>query len=104
MSTKNKISAIELIEKRLSKPFTLGSLIEATRLGEEMTQIEFAKQLKISRSHLNDIEKGRKVVSPGRAARFARILGYSEVMWISYALQAILDKEGLKYKASVKIA
>ncbi len=47
-------------------------------LSEEMSQVEFAKQLGISRSHLCDIEKGRKSVSVARAARFAKILGYGE--------------------------
>jgi transcriptional regulator with XRE-family HTH domain len=40
-------------------------------------QPELAKKLGISKSHLNDIEKGRKAVSPERAARFAKILGYA---------------------------
>ena len=70
MSTK-KSETRKFLEKITGGPVTLGKLIEAIRLGEEVSQAEFAKHLKISRSHLNDIEKGNKAVSPERAARFA---------------------------------
>jgi len=36
------------------------------------------KRLGVSKSHLCDLEKGRKTVSPERAARWAQILGYPE--------------------------
>jgi len=104
MSIKDGVTAREFLEKYLGGPLTFSDLLESTRLGEEMSQVAFAKKLKISRSHLNDIEKGRKVVSPGRAARFAKILGYSEVVWVKLALQAMLDKEKLKFKVSVEAA
>ncbi len=85
-------------------PVTLGKLLEAIRLGEEMTQPEFAKKLHISKSHLNDIEKGRKAVSPVKAAHYAKFLGYSEDRFIQLALQAIIDNGGLKYKVAIKAA
>ena len=80
MSIKDGVTALEFLEKHRGGPITFADVFESTRLGEEMSQVAFAKKLKISRSHLNDIEKGRKVVSPGRAARFAKILGYSEAV------------------------
>ncbi len=104
MSIKDGVTGIEFLEKRRGRSLTFRDVIEATRLGEEMSQVAFAKLLKISRSHLNDIEHGRKVVSPGRAARFAKILGYSEEVWVELALQAILDKDRLKFKVSVEVA
>ena len=74
------------------------------RLGEEMTQPAFAKKLGISKSHLNDIEKGRKAVSPERAARFAQELGYSEARLVKLALQDLVDRGGLKLQVDVKAA
>ena len=103
MSIKDGVTAREFFKKHYGK-LTFSDVVESTRLGEEMSQVAFAKKLKISRSHLNDIEKGRKVVSPGRAARFAKILGYSEVVWVGLALQAMLDKEKLRFKVSVEAA
>jgi hypothetical protein len=40
--------------------------------------LDLRLQVGMSKSHLNDIEKGRKAVSPDRAARFAKVLGYSQ--------------------------
>ena len=82
----------------------MGKLLESIRLGEEKTQPEFAKTLKISKSHLNDIEKGRKVVSPDRAARFAKALGYSEERFVTLSLQGIIDQAGLGFKVNLESA
>ena len=103
MSTK-KSDAIKFLSKITGGPVTLGKLLEAIRLGEEMSQPEFAKKLKISKSHLNDIEKGRKTVSPERAARFAKILGFSEDRFVALSLQAMLDQFGLNLIVEVKSA
>ena len=45
-------------------------------------QTERAVRLGVSRSHLCDLEKGRKSVSPARAAAFAAIPGYSEKQFV----------------------
>ena len=58
MSTK-KSDAVRYLEKVTGGPVTLGRFLEAVRLGEELTQPAFAKKLGLSKSHLNDIEKGR---------------------------------------------
>ena len=103
MSTK-KSAAIRSLEKRTGGPVTFGGFIEAVRLGEELTQAAFAKRLGISKSHLNDIEKARKSVSPDRAARFADILGYSQARFVKLALQDLLDRSGLLLHVDVKAA
>jgi len=106
MSTKNvrKSETIEFLESLTGGPITLGKLLEAIRLGEEMTQPAFSKKLGISKSHLNDIEKGRKFLSPARAIKFAKILGYSEKRFLALSLQGIIDEAGLKFKVDVKAA
>ncbi len=105
MSTREKKSAAtRFLEGITGGPVTFGKLLEAIRLGEEMTQPEFAKLLRLSKSHLNDIEKGRKAVSPERAARFAKVLGYSEEHFVALSLQAQVDSAGLKLKVDVKAA
>ena len=103
MSTK-KSDAVRFLEKLTGGRVTLGKFIEAVRKGEEMTQPEFAKRLGISKSHLNDIEKGRKAVSPDRAARYAKILGYAEARLVKLALQDLVDRGGLKLSVDVKAA
>ena len=51
--------------------------------------------LSVSKSHLCDVEKGRKTVSPEQAARWARILGYPESVLVRLAIQGTLDAAGL---------
>lgn len=103
MSTK-KSETRKLLEKITGGPMTLGKLIEAIRLGEEVSQAKFAKHLKISRSHLNDIEKGNKAVSPERAARFAKALRHSQERFVELSLQSLVDEAGLKLKVVVDVA
>ena len=103
MSTK-KSAAIRALERLTGGPVTLGKFLEAVRRGEELTQPAFARTLGISKSHLNDIEKGRKAVSPERAARFAKELGYSEARLVKLALQDLVDRGGLKLQVEVKAA
>ena len=52
-------------------------------------------------THLCDIEKGRKVVSPERAARFARVLGRSAEQFVRLSLQGLVDQAGLKMRVNV---
>jgi transcriptional regulator with XRE-family HTH domain len=85
-------------------PLTFGGMLASTRLSEELTLARFAKKLAISVSHLNDIEKGRKVVSPERAARFARVLGYSEKQYVRLALQDLVRQSGLKFTVDLRAA
>jgi transcriptional regulator with XRE-family HTH domain len=102
MTTKKKSKAIQHLEKISGGPLTLGRLIEAIRLGDEISQQTFAKKLGISPSHLCDIEKQRKVVSPERAVKFARILKYSEQQFLRLALQGMLDQAGIPFTVEIK--
>lgn len=103
MSTK-KSDTRKFLEKITGGPVTLGKMIEAIRLGEKLSQVELGKKLKISRSHLNDIEKGNKAVSPERAARFAKALGHSEERFVELSLQSLVDEAGLKFRVVVDVA
>ena len=74
------------------------------RKSEGLSQDECAKKLGVSKSHLCDVEKGRKAVSPERAAKWARVLGYPESVLVKLAIQAELDAAGLKYKVDIDAA
>jgi len=82
-------------------PLTFGGALWAYRKGEELSQKKFAEFLEISSSSLCDIEKGRKIPSPRRAARIARHIGHPEIPWVQLALQDMLRQEGLGYTVSV---
>ena len=104
MSIKKKSETMKFLEDAAGRPLALGGLLESIRLGEEMSQIAFAKKLGVSPSHLCDIEKGRKVISPERAARFAKILGRSREQFVRLSLQELVDDAGLKMKVNVEDA
>ncbi len=103
MSTK-KSDAVKFLEKAAGKSLSLGAFLEAIRLGEDETLNEFAKKLKVSRSHLCDIEKGRKAVSAARAAQFAKVLGYSAAQFVRLALQDEVERAGLHMTIKVEVA
>jgi len=102
---KDKTSnAMKLLAKLSGGPLTLGRAIESIRKSEELSQLNCAKKLCVSKSHLCDVEKGRKTVSPERAAKWARALGYPESAFVRLAIQAELDAAGLKYKVEIEAA
>jgi len=82
----------------------VSKLLNAIRQGEEMSQVEFAKKLGISRSNLCDIERGRRFISSELAEKFAERLGESKEQFIRIALQDQLNRAGLKYLVNIKAA
>lgn len=99
-----KSSAVKALEKVVGAPLTLGRALESVRKTEELSQDECARKLGVSKSHLCDVEKGRKTVSPERAAKWARVLGYPESVFVRLAIQGELDAAGLKYKVEIEAA
>lgn len=89
------------IEKITGTKLTLGKLIWAIRDADDISQVEFAHQLRITKQHLCDIEHGRKAVSPRLAAEYASILGYSKEQFIRLALQDLVDRDGLNVQVEI---
>jgi DNA-binding transcriptional regulator YiaG len=106
MTTKDgrKSKTLKFLESLNSGPLSLGALLEAIRLGEKVSQSDFARRLKISRSHLCDIEKRRKLLSPMRAAKFARVLRYGESQFVRLALQDQVAKAKLPFEVLLRAA
>lgn len=104
MTTKRKSDAMKFLEEVSGRPLSLGGLIESIRLSDELPQAVFAKKMGISPSHLCDIEKGRKAVSPARAVQFAKKLGRSETQFVRLALQDEVARSGLSFKVTVEVA
>ena len=104
MTTKKKASDASRFLEELAGELTLASLLVAIRQGEEMSQVEFAKLLKVSRQYLCDVEHGRRFVSPKAAAAFAKKLGYSSHQFVRLCLQDLVNREGLKLRIDVQDA
>lgn len=80
---------------------TFGNALASYRMGEDTSQREFAAFLEISPQSLCDIERGRRIPSPSRAAEIAKKLGEPESFWVRLALQDMLRKEDLNLVVSV---
>lgn len=103
MTIKKKSEATRFLET-LAGELTLSSLLTSIRQGEEMSQVEFAKLLGVSRQYLCDIEHDRRTISPKAAAGFAKKLGYSPQQFVRLCLQDLVNRDGLKLKIDVQEA
>ena len=102
MTTKSKrYSSSKDLESRFGKR-TIGEFLRSWRLGQELSQVDFARKLGLSRANLCDIEMGRKGVSPERAAQIAKRLGYTVNVLVEMALEEELAESGLSFSVSVK--
>jgi len=61
-----------------------------------------SRRLGTGPGHLCDVEHSRRTVSPERAARWARLLGYDEGQMVQLALQALLNGARLHYSVSLQ--
>src|SRR5277367_381941 len=106
MTTKKLNASLgsDLEERILGGPLTFGAAVEALRVGEEISQTAFARKLGLSRQYLCDVEKGRRLVSPAQAARFAAAFGHPVNVLVRLALQDSVRASGLKLKVSVEAA
>ena len=82
---KTKDSTHNFLEKLMGGPLSFGGALSAIRQTENESLATFATRLTISRSHLSDIEHGRRSVSPERAARFAAALGQNQAQFVRLA-------------------
>ncbi len=104
MNTKSKRwYGLADLEKRYGK-LNLGRVIWSWRMSEEISQVDFAERLGLSRANLCDIEKGRKRVSPEKAATIAEKIGVPASFLIQMAVEEQLQAAGLKFYVTVRPA
>jgi transcriptional regulator with XRE-family HTH domain len=95
MITKSTQETLNYLENLMGEKLTLGSFLLAIRQGEELSQVQFAKTLGVSRQVLCDIERGRRIISPKKAAEYATLLGYSKKQFVRLCLQDMIDRDHL---------
>lgn len=98
MSTKYGLKELEAEFGEL----TFGRFLKAHRLGEEKSQVEMAKALKISKQSLNDLESGRTLPSIARASEIANKIGVMEVTLVELAIQDQIRREKLNLVVKVE--
>jgi transcriptional regulator with XRE-family HTH domain len=99
MSTEKNMN-LKSLEERFG-PMTVGMFLRAFREADDVSQTDFAKKLKISRANLCDLEKERKLVSPERAARFAKALKVPEMALVQLSLRDLLRASKLNYDVEI---
>lgn len=97
-------NAADYLEKLMGGPLTFGGALAAIRESDGKSLSEFSERLSISRTHLSDIEHGRRSVSLERAATFATALGQSQAQFVRLALQDQVREAGLKLRVDVHAA
>ncbi|WP_347357729.1 helix-turn-helix transcriptional regulator [Bdellovibrio sp.] len=100
MTTKEPRIGIADLEKQFG-PLTFGRLLKSHRLGEELSQVEMAKLLKISKQSLNDLEHDRKIPSIRRAVEIARRINILEELAVQLVLQDHVRREKLSFTITV---
>lgn len=98
-----KIKAKNLFEKEMG-PMTFGAFLATARLSLDMTQTELAQRLKVSRSMMCDIEKGRVNASVALAVKIAKLAGFPAQFAVKYCLQDQLRRAKIKMQVDVSTA
>jgi len=105
MTTKNETpasdSSMAFLENLTGRKVTMGNLLWSIRECEELSQVDFAKTLEVSRQYLCDLEHNRRIVSAKTAADFAAKLGYSPIHFIQIAMQDELNKYGFNFDIQI---
>lgn len=99
MITKHSKNAEDIFKKM--GPFTFGMFIRSMRTTLDLTQIQMAKNLGITKGTLCDIEKGRQIVSVQLAKKIAKKCGFSELLAIESCLQDQLVRAKISFKVKL---
>jgi len=103
MTIRNSIRAKKAIRK-ITGVISFGEMLYSLRVGQECSQVVWAKRLSISKQELCNIEKGRKMVSVERAKNFAEALGMPTKTFAKYALQDQLSSAGIEGEVEINVA
>ena len=98
---------IKEASKVLSKvhgPFTFATFILGARTTLDLTQVQMAARIGISKSALCEIEKGRTLVSPKSAVSYAKKAGFSMTLALESCLQDQLRKAKINKRVKIQDA
>ena len=105
MTTRQKgVEALAFLEKLRGGPLTFGCALRAVREREDLSQEALAKLAGVGRQTICALEHGRRLPSPGLAAKYAKVLRHHEGQFVRLALQDQIRKAGLKLTIKVEAA
>lgn len=103
MTTKNK-DTIRFFESLSKNPLTFGKLLHSLRMSDDVSQVELAHKVKVSKGLICDIEKGRRDASIELAAKLAKAMGYLPESFISVLLEEQIRRAKLNFKITLEKA
>ncbi|MEI6095981.1 MAG: helix-turn-helix transcriptional regulator [Gammaproteobacteria bacterium] len=105
MSTKtcDTSNALESTQDIWDK-MTFGGLVHSLRISDEISQVELAKKIGVSKQFLSDVEHNRKDVGIGFAKKISDSLGYSIEPLIELLIRDQLRRQHLNYIVELKKA
>lgn len=95
--------ANQVFEKNYG-PFSFATFMLGIRTTLELSQVEMARKLRISKAALCEIEKGRTLVSPLAAIRYAKKAGFSETVALEACFQDQLRKAKVRKRVRIENA
>ena len=105
MNTKSTdtVNALEAT-KEVWNNMTFGGLIYSLRISDEITQVNLAKKIGVSKQFLSDVEHNRKDVGISFAKKVSDALGYSIEPLIELLIRDQLRRQHLNYIVELKKA
>ena len=105
MNTKSNenLNALE-VTKDIWNEMTFGGLVHSLRISDEISQVELAKKIGVSKQFLSDVEHNRKDVGIGFAKKISDSLGYSIEPLIELLIRDQLRRQHLNYIVELKKA
>lgn len=99
-TTVNALEATKHVWEKMS----FGSLVRSLRLSDEITQVELAKKVGVSKQFLSDVEHNRKDVGISFAKKISEALEYSIEPLIELLIRDQLRRQHLNYTVELKKA
>lgn len=101
INSKNTINALEATQYIWEK-MTFGGLVKSLRISDDITQVNLARKLGVSKQFLSDVEHDRKDIGISFAKKVSDALGYSIEPLIELIIRDQLRKQNLNYKVELK--
>lgn len=98
------IKEADKVFTKIHGPFTFATFMLGIRTTLDLSQVKMAKKLGISKAALCEIEKGRTLVSPIAASRYAKKAGFSETLALEACFQDQLRKAKIKKRVKIEDA
>lgn len=101
-TNKNGLKRADDVLEKLVGPLTFAMFMRSMRTTRDLTQVEMAKKLCISRQALCEIESGRTHVELHTAAKYATLGGFSMLVAVEASICDQLRKAGISYNVKLE--